>query len=153
MKIDLAKLVADAKKVRRARRLYEPAKQVRIVFRPRGSTAKGPRSPRPETRILETGRGLFLEITSGRGPKTQLPLSAGSVDAVEVLFDGGFIVVYGENTQYDYCGIEVFSQKDGEWRQEHELFLQGDEQIRGVLGNEGLDFTTRTKVRYLLNAM
>jgi hypothetical protein len=153
MKIDLARLVADAKKARRARRLYEPAKQVRIVFRPKGSTAKGPRSPRPEARILETGRGLFLEIASGRGPKTQLPLSASADDDVEVIFDGGSIVVYGENTRYDYCGIEVFSRKDGEWRQEREVFLQGDEQIRDVLGKKGLDLTTKTKVRYLLNAM
>ena len=154
MKIDLARLVADAKKATRMKRLFAPAKQVRIVFRPRGSSAKG--SPQSKARVIETGRGLFLEISwthHGPGKKMRFPLSASPGDDVEVLVRGSSVVVYTENVRYDYCGIEVYSWKEDEWYQESETFLQGDEQIRDVLGKKSLDLTIRTKVRYLLNVL
>ena len=81
-----------------------------------------------------------------------VPLGAGSSDDVEVFSEGGLLYIVTCNASLDYVGLETVpadpAEPEGAAFTDN-VFFQGDEQIREVLGPRGLDLTPRTMARRL----
>lgn len=92
-------------------------------------------------------------------------LRCGNNDTVDFWKEGDQLIVVSINTRMDYCGLDVYelsepalpddcsrSNRFLAQRTTDEIFLQGTEQVEGVLGKNALDrLTTLTVARRLLD--
>ena len=73
------------------------------------------------------------------GKEIDVPIAAGTRDAVTCYSEGGRLLVLSVNYGLWYCGLQIFNQ-DGTLA--NEVFCQGDE-VEQTLGDDGLDLGER----------
>jgi len=85
-----------------------------------------------------------------QGKKRRHVLPCGSNDSIWLFYEGDRVYCLCENTGLDYIGLQGYGPDDVEPPQELSVFLQYDYEIADVLGKRGLDLSTRTKLKRLL---
>ena len=106
-----------------------------------------------------------LEITfrpTAQKETVTFPIGAGTRDQIDLFRSKGnkedshtdWYVFISFNRSLDYVGSEVFTWSDREnrWeaREDLSVFLQNEEQIKDILGPQGLDLCTHNIARRLL---
>ena len=110
----------------------------------------------------QQSRGMYSDPTvilvKPKGMKNEVRLlpGSGSSDNTTVFQVDDYLYVLNTNTRHDYAGLRVYMidpegarYGEGEAVEAGEMFLQGDEQLKEVLGKRGLDLTERTIAKYM----